>query len=197
MQLIAEAYDLMRQRLGASARAHEDLRGVERGRPRVVPHRDHREGAGSYGCRHRQAVRRHRARSGRAEGHRTLDGAERARSRRPDHRHRRGDVRPRPVGRGRNARPPRRCCPANTAPPAVSERDAYIDDVRQALYASKVVAYSQGFDQIAARQRRVRLGHRQRRDGPHLARRMHHPRALPEPDHRGVRARSEPAAAAR
>jgi 6-phosphogluconate dehydrogenase len=40
--------------------------------------------------------------------------------------------------------------PANTAPPAVSDRDAYIDDVRQALYASKVVAYSQGFDQIAA-----------------------------------------------
>jgi 6-phosphogluconate dehydrogenase len=32
----------------------------------------------------------------------------------------------------------------------VSDRDAYIDDVRQALYASKVVAYSQGFDQIAA-----------------------------------------------
>jgi 6-phosphogluconate dehydrogenase len=32
----------------------------------------------------------------------------------------------------------------------VPDRDAFIDDVRQALYASKVVAYSQGFDQIAA-----------------------------------------------
>ncbi len=30
------------------------------------------------------------------------------------------------------------------------DRDAFIADVRQALYASKVVAYSQGFDQIAA-----------------------------------------------
>jgi 6-phosphogluconate dehydrogenase len=40
--------------------------------------------------------------------------------------------------------------PANAAPPAISDRDSYIDDVRQALYASKVVAYSQGFDQIAA-----------------------------------------------
>ena len=30
------------------------------------------------------------------------------------------------------------------------DRDAFVADVRQALYASKVVAYSQGFDQIAA-----------------------------------------------
>lgn len=32
----------------------------------------------------------------------------------------------------------------------VTDRDAFIEDVRLALYASKVVAYSQGFDQIAA-----------------------------------------------
>jgi 6-phosphogluconate dehydrogenase len=32
----------------------------------------------------------------------------------------------------------------------VEDRDAFVEDVRQALYASKVVAYSQGFDQIAA-----------------------------------------------
>ena len=32
----------------------------------------------------------------------------------------------------------------------MTDRDAFIEDVRQALYASKVVAYSQGFDQIAA-----------------------------------------------
>jgi 6-phosphogluconate dehydrogenase len=30
------------------------------------------------------------------------------------------------------------------------DRDAFVDDVRRALYASKVVAYAQGFDQIAA-----------------------------------------------
>jgi 6-phosphogluconate dehydrogenase len=30
------------------------------------------------------------------------------------------------------------------------DRDAFIEDVRRALYASKVVAYAQGFDQIAA-----------------------------------------------
>jgi 6-phosphogluconate dehydrogenase len=33
---------------------------------------------------------------------------------------------------------------------AVSDREGFVEDVRRALYASKVVAYSQGFDQIAA-----------------------------------------------
>jgi 6-phosphogluconate dehydrogenase len=32
----------------------------------------------------------------------------------------------------------------------VEDRDAFIEDVRLALYASKVVAYAQGFDQIQA-----------------------------------------------
>ena len=32
----------------------------------------------------------------------------------------------------------------------IKDRDAFIEDVRRALYASKVVAYAQGFDQIAA-----------------------------------------------
>ncbi|WP_029287704.1 NADP-dependent phosphogluconate dehydrogenase [Cellulomonas sp. HZM] len=40
--------------------------------------------------------------------------------------------------------------PASTTPWDVTDRDAFVEDVRLALYASKVVAYSQGFDQIAA-----------------------------------------------
>src|SRR6201999_262240 len=32
----------------------------------------------------------------------------------------------------------------------LEDRDTFIEDVRRALYASKVVAYAQGFDQIAA-----------------------------------------------
>jgi 6-phosphogluconate dehydrogenase len=32
----------------------------------------------------------------------------------------------------------------------ITDRDAFIEDVRQALYASKVVAYAQGFDHISA-----------------------------------------------
>jgi 6-phosphogluconate dehydrogenase len=40
--------------------------------------------------------------------------------------------------------------PAHAAGWDVKDPDAFVEDVRQALYASKVVAYSQGFDQIAA-----------------------------------------------
>ena len=39
---------------------------------------------------------------------------------------------------------------AHTALLVVEDREAFVEDVRLALYASKVVAYSQGFDQIAA-----------------------------------------------
>ncbi len=40
--------------------------------------------------------------------------------------------------------------PAHAQPWAVADEAGFVDDVRAALYASKVVAYSQGFDQIAA-----------------------------------------------
>src|SRR3954452_12792751 len=40
--------------------------------------------------------------------------------------------------------------PAGTGEWNVGNRDQFVEDVQQALYASKVVAYSQGFDQIAA-----------------------------------------------
>ncbi|GAA1765935.1 NADP-dependent phosphogluconate dehydrogenase [Luedemannella helvata] len=39
---------------------------------------------------------------------------------------------------------------AGGTPLAVADRDAFIEDVRAALYASKVVAYAQGFDHIQA-----------------------------------------------
>jgi 6-phosphogluconate dehydrogenase len=44
----------------------------------------------------------------------------------------------------------REVLPANAEPLVVTDRAQFIEDVRSALYASKVVAYSQGFDQIAA-----------------------------------------------
>ena len=88
---------------------------------------------------------------GRAEGHRPLDRAERPRPRRADHRHRRGDLRPRPVRpRRRSAPPPAPPSPSAPAPVGRPTATPFIEDVRLALYASKVVAYSQGFDQIAA-----------------------------------------------
>ncbi|WP_290717239.1 NADP-dependent phosphogluconate dehydrogenase, partial [Gordonia sp. UBA7599] len=39
---------------------------------------------------------------------------------------------------------------AGTLAPAPADAAAFIDDIKAALYASKVVAYAQGFDQIAA-----------------------------------------------
>jgi 6-phosphogluconate dehydrogenase len=38
----------------------------------------------------------------------------------------------------------------SVAPLSVPDRDTFVEDVRRALYASKVVAYAQGFDHIAA-----------------------------------------------
>jgi 6-phosphogluconate dehydrogenase len=39
---------------------------------------------------------------------------------------------------------------SDVAPVKIADRDAFVEDVRRALYASKVVAYAQGFDHIAA-----------------------------------------------
>ncbi len=51
-----------------------------------------------------------------------------------------------------SSKPAQRAASANLPGPAgtftVTEREAFIEDVRQALYASKIVAYSQGFDAI-------------------------------------------------
>lgn len=51
-----------------------------------------------------------------------------------------------------SSKPAQRAASAHLPGPAgtftVAEREAFIEDVRQALYASKIVAYSQGFDAI-------------------------------------------------
>ncbi|PFG43393.1 6-phosphogluconate dehydrogenase (decarboxylating) [Isoptericola jiangsuensis] len=44
----------------------------------------------------------------------------------------------------------RAALPAHATALEITDREAFVEDVRRALYASKVVAYSQGFDQIAA-----------------------------------------------
>jgi 6-phosphogluconate dehydrogenase len=55
--------------------------------------------------------------------------------------------------RGLSSHPEQRTLAAGMPGPdsfAVNDVDAFIEDVRQALYASKIVAYSQGFDAIRA-----------------------------------------------
>ena len=151
MQLIGEAYQLLRDGLGKTApRDRRRLRRMEQGRPGQLPHRDHRRGAAPDRRQDRQAAGRRDPRRGRAEGHRPLDGEVGPRPRGAGHRYRRGGVRPRAVGLGgRSARPPPAWRPAISAK---SQRDAkqFIEDVSRALYASKIIAYAQGFNQIQA-----------------------------------------------
>ena len=152
MQLIAEAYDLLRHGLSATAgRDRRHLRVVERGRPRVVPHRDHRRPCSATPTP-RPARRSSTSCSTRPSRRAPAAGRCRARSTSAC----RSPASPRRRSRGRcpgtpsSASPPaRRSAPTSTSS-TIEDRDAFIEDVRRALYASKVVAYAQGFDQIAA-----------------------------------------------
>ena len=104
MQLIAEAYDLLRSGLGATpAEIAEIFRDWNGGELESFLIEISADVLAQVDAVTGQAVRRHRPRPGRAEGHRPLDRAERARARRPDHRHRRGDVRPLAVGSRRRS----------------------------------------------------------------------------------------------
>jgi 6-phosphogluconate dehydrogenase len=53
-------------------------------------------------------------------------------------------------GHAEQREPAREAFGGETGDLGVTDRDAFIEDVRAALYASKVVAYAQGFDHIAA-----------------------------------------------
>jgi 6-phosphogluconate dehydrogenase len=53
-------------------------------------------------------------------------------------------------GHAEQREPARAAFGTDLAPLPVADRGTFVDDVRRALYASKVVAYAQGFDQIAA-----------------------------------------------
>jgi 6-phosphogluconate dehydrogenase len=56
--------------------------------------------------------------------------------------------------RALSSKPAQRAAAADLPGPSgsaqIEDRDAFIEDVRRALYASKIIAYSQGFDAIAA-----------------------------------------------
>ncbi|WP_448624830.1 NADP-dependent phosphogluconate dehydrogenase [Geodermatophilus sp. URMC 64] len=152
MQLIAEAYDLLRRRLGLSVREIGDVfAGWNEGdldsylieiTAEVLRHEDAATGQPFVDVVLDQAEQKGTGRwtvqsaldlgvpvSGIAEAvfARALSG----------HAEQRG--------------PAQKVLPGPAAEPEpVEDRDGYIEAVRQALYASKVVAYAQGFDQIAA-----------------------------------------------
>ncbi|MCB2175204.1 MAG: NADP-dependent phosphogluconate dehydrogenase [Actinomycetales bacterium] len=150
MQLIAEAYDLLRHALGASAAALAqvfaewntgDLESyLIEITAEVLGHTDPVTGAAFVDVVLDQAEQKG---TGRWTVQSALDlgvpvtGIAEATFARALS----GSVPQRAAGRG---------LPAGTTPWQVTDRDAFVEDVRRALYASKVVAYSQGFDQIAA-----------------------------------------------
>ena len=187
MQLIAEAYDLLRYGVGLErAGDRDDLRRVEPRRPRVLPDRDHREGARATDAATGEPLvdvivdQAEQKGTGRWTSQDALElgvpltgitEAVFARSL--------SALRDQRVAASERARRPE----AGRGRPDAS----LVDDIRAALYASKVVAYAQGFEQMAAASQDVRVGPPDGRAGQDLARRLHHPRPLPEPDPRVLR----------
>ena len=186
MQLIGEAYQLLRDGLGKTAdRDRRRVRRVEQGRPGQLPGRDHRAGAAPERRQDRQAAGRRHPRRGRAEGHRPLDGEVGPGPRCAGHRYRRGGVRPRAVGFGGPAqghhgagvgRPRRQAQRRDAVHRGRPSGPVRVEDHR----------LRPGVQPDSGRQRRIRLGHHARRLGHHLARRLHHPGQVPQPDQRGV-----------
>ncbi len=139
-----------------------------KGDARVLPDRDHRRGAAPDRRRDRRAPRRRDRRrrpAPKGTGAWTVQTA--LSTGRAGLRHRRGRSSParlssHPEQRAagiRTSPAPTRRSPSRPTRSTPSSRTC-----ASALYASKIVAYAQGFDQIARRWRRVRLEHRSRRD---------------------------------
>ena len=153
MQLIAEAYDLLRDGpRRTSPRIAEIFRSLERRRPRLVPDRDHRRRARPAGRGNRQ---RRSSTSCWTRPSRRAPAGGRCRARWTSAS--RSPASPRPRSPARCPGTPSSAAAAReTFGAGVARRSAsptgtpFIEDVRRALYASKVVAYAQGFDQIAA-----------------------------------------------
>jgi 6-phosphogluconate dehydrogenase len=189
MQLIAEAYDLLRRSARADpAEIAEIFRAGTRA-ARVVPDRDHRRGAQAGRRRDRQAVRRRRGSTRPSRRAPAAGPCRRARPGRAGHRHRRGGVRPGAVGPRR--RSARRRPPGCRGPSPRRRADG--DDDRSSTTSSRRCTPRRSSRTRRAStadpggQQGVRLGHRPGRDGQDLARRLHHPGEVPGPHQGGVR----------
>ena len=93
---------------------------------------------------------RHDSRHGRREGHGQVDEPIGPRPGRAQHAGDRGRLRPVPLGDERRRACGRaRCCKGPTAK-FRGDRTKFIEQVRQALYASKICSYAQGYVQMQA-----------------------------------------------
>ena len=188
MQLIGEAYQLLRDGLGKSARRRSPMSSTEWNKGDLD----------SYLVEiTAEVLRQTDAKTGKPLVDVILDEAEQKGTGRwtvksaldlgcPGHRHRRGRVRPRAVrfghaakgdhgpgvGRARRKAQRRREVHRGRPPGAVR-----VEDHRLCA----------GLQPDPGGQRRVRLGHHAGRPGHHLARRLHHPGEVPQPDQGGLR----------
>ena len=152
MQLIAEAYDLIRRGTGKTPAEIADVFAEwNKRRARELPDRDHRRGAAPGRRRDRQAARRRHPRPG---GHRRAPASGPCRTRSTSASRSPG-IAEAVFARALSSKPAQRAAASGSARPGrdvspIADADAFIEDVRQALYASKIIAYSQGFDAIVA-----------------------------------------------
>ena len=150
MQLITEAYDLFKTVYGLEASCdRRHLRRLEDERARQLPRRHHGRRSEEARRQDRRGTGRQHRRRSRAEGHRALDRRQCAGTRRTPDRHHRSRLRPCPIGTAQTARGG----PDDPAPypaPGLEAGQTEIDAIRDALYASKIVAYAQGFEQMTA-----------------------------------------------
>ncbi len=144
MQVIAEAYDLLRTAGRARLRrAARRLRRLEPRQARLATSSRSRAEIMAFRDDRWRASRRADPRRRRPERHRQVDGHLVPRARRSHEPRRRGGLRANPVraGRGAARRSPRPGRAGITAKPG----DGFVEAVRDALYASKIVSYAQGF----------------------------------------------------
>ena len=165
MQLICEAYFMLKEALGLSNdelydvfaewnRGELDSYLIEITRD-IFSVKDEEGG---------ELPGRQDSRHGRRQGDRQVDEPACARPGRAQHAGDRGRVCPRPVGDERRARAGQQGAQGPERQPEYSgDRKQFIEQVRQALYASKICSYAQGFVQLAGGGRGAQLAAELRR----------------------------------
>ncbi len=151
MQLICEAYHLLQERGPRQRGALRCLRRVEPRRAAELPDRDHPRHLQRPRRPDRRLPRRPDPRRRRGEGHGQVDEPARARPWRSQHAGDDGRVRARPVGPEGSARRASQLGARQGPTRGKSlrrDRAQFVEAVRQALYASKIISYAQGFVQL-------------------------------------------------
>ena len=178
MQLICEAYDILKNVLGMSAaEMHDVFAEWNKGELDSYLDRDH-PGHPRLQGRGRPAARGQDPRHRRPEGHRQVDGHRGARARHPAHPHRRGGLRPLPLGH--QGRACRRLEGARRPEAEVRGRPQGLRRGRpQGPVRLQDRLLRPGLHAHARGGQGARLEPQLRRRRPHVARRLHHPLGLP------------------